>query len=78
MYFLIEDDDLLEKHNTIWDKVSAHIKKQLDSEPIYNKTYWKTNIKPDNNEVTNFYHKKFRLQSYLFHSSYLGFCSKKR
>ena len=27
MNFLIEDDDLLEKYNTIWDKVSAHIKK---------------------------------------------------
>ena len=23
MYFLIEDDDLLQKYNTIWDKVSA-------------------------------------------------------
>ena len=29
MYFLIEDDDLLEKYNTIWDKVSADIKKNL-------------------------------------------------
>ena len=27
MYFLIEDDDLLEKHKIIWDKVSADIKK---------------------------------------------------
>ena len=27
IYFLIEDDDLLEKHNTIWDKVSTDIKK---------------------------------------------------
>ena len=27
MYFLIKDDDLLEKYNTIWDKVSADIKK---------------------------------------------------
>ena len=27
MYFLIEDDDLLEKQNTIWDKVSADLKK---------------------------------------------------
>ena len=27
--FLIEDDDLLEKYNTIWDKVSADIKKNL-------------------------------------------------
>ena len=32
MYFLIEDDDLLEKYyNTIWDKVSADIKKVFDS-----------------------------------------------
>ena len=36
MYFLIEDDDLLEKHNTIWDKVCADIKKEFDSEPVYN------------------------------------------
>ena len=26
-FFFIEDDDLLEKYNTIWDKVSADIKK---------------------------------------------------
>ena len=31
MYFLIEDDDLLEKYNTIWDKVSADIKKEIHS-----------------------------------------------
>ena len=34
MYFLIEDDDLFEKHifvtkNTIWDKVSPDIKNSL-------------------------------------------------
>ena len=28
MYFLIEDDDVLEKYNTICDKVSAYIKKK--------------------------------------------------
>ena len=27
MYFLIEDEDLLKKYNTIWDKVSTDIKK---------------------------------------------------
>ena len=27
MYFLIKDDDLLEKYNTIWHKVSADTKK---------------------------------------------------
>ena len=27
--FLIKDDELLEKYNAIWDKVSADIKKDL-------------------------------------------------
>ena len=27
MYFLIEDDDRLEKYDTIWYKVSANVKK---------------------------------------------------
>ena len=27
MYFLVEDDDLLEKYGTTWDKISAIIKK---------------------------------------------------
>ena len=44
MYVLIEDDDLLEKYNTIWDKVSAYIKKEFDNEPVYNKEYLKTKI----------------------------------
>ena len=29
MYFLIEDDYLLKKYNTIWDKVSADIEKRI-------------------------------------------------
>ena len=56
--FLIEDDDLLEKCNTIWDKVSADIKKEFDSEPAYNKNYFKTKIKSHDDEVTDFYDKK--------------------
>ena len=32
MYFLIEDDGLLEKYNTIWDKFSADIKKENENE----------------------------------------------
>ena len=31
MHFLIEDDDLLGKYNTIWDKVSNDTKKEFDS-----------------------------------------------
>ena len=58
MYFLIEDDDLLEKYNTIWDKVSADIKKEFDSRPVYNKEFLKTKIKSHGDEVTDFYDKK--------------------
>ena len=39
MCSLIEDDDMLEKYNTIWDKVSADITKTVDSERVYNKGF---------------------------------------
>ena len=56
--FLIEDDGLLEKFNTILDKVSADIKKEFDNEPVYNKEYLKTKIKSHGDEVTDFYDKE--------------------
>ena len=58
MYFFIEDGDLLEKHNTIWDKVSADIKQKFDSEPVYNKIFLKIKIKSHGDEVSDFYDKK--------------------
>ena len=39
--FFIEDDDLLEKYNTIWDKVSADIKKEFFSKLVYENFFWK-------------------------------------
>ena len=36
IYFLIGDDNLLKKYNTIWHKVSIDIKKEFNSEPVYN------------------------------------------
>ena len=59
MYSLIEDDNLLEKYNTIRDKVSADIKKEFGSEPVYNKNYLKTKIKSHGDEVRDFFDKKF-------------------
>ena len=41
MYFLIEDDDILKKYNTIWDKVSADIKKNLIVSLSKIKNFWK-------------------------------------
>ena len=53
--FLIKDDDLLEKYNEIWEKVKISIKKEFDSEPIYNEKYLQTKIKSCNGKVnTNF------------------------
>ena len=57
--FLIKDDDLLEKYNTIWGNVCADIKKEFDGEYVYNKNYLKSKIKAHGNEITDFYDKKF-------------------
>ena len=58
MYFLIDNDDLLEKHNTTSDKVSADIKKNFDSELVYNKTFLKTKINSHCDKVTDFYNER--------------------
>ena len=58
MYFLIEDDELLEQYNTIWDKVRADIKKELDSKPVYDNFFLKTKMKSHGDEVTDFGDKK--------------------
>ena len=46
--------------STNWDKVSADIKKEYDSEHVYNKNYLKTKIKSHRDEVPDFYD-NFRL-----------------
>ena len=51
---------IIEKYNTIWDKVNADIKKEFDSKPVYNKEFLKTKIKSHGQEVTDFYDKKFQ------------------
>ena len=53
--FLIEDNDLLEKYNSIWDKVSVDIKKEFGSKPVYNKKTLKTKIYTHDDEVTEFF-----------------------
>ena len=55
MYFLIKDDDLLQKYNTIWSKVTTDIKKEFDSDSVYNREYSKTKIKSHGDEVWDIY-----------------------
>ena len=56
--FLIEGDDILEKYNIIWDKVSADIKKEFDSRRVYHKSFLKTKIKSHGDKATDFYDKE--------------------
>ena len=57
MYFLINNDDLLEKYNTVWDKVNADVRKNL----IVNLsiiTFFENLIKSYGIEVRDFYDKE--------------------
>ena len=57
--FLIKDDKLLEKYNEIWEKVKNSLKKEFDSEPVYNEKYLKAKIKSYNGKInTNFHGNK--------------------
>ena len=55
MYFLIEGEELLKKYNDIWNKDSNSIKKEFNSEPIFNKKFLKTKIKSYVDEATDFH-----------------------
>ena len=55
MYFLIEDDKLLKKYNTIRNKVSTDIKKEFDSEQVYNEKFLKSKIKSYDDEAADFH-----------------------
>ena len=50
MYFLNENDD---------------IKKEFDSEPVYNKNFLKAKIKSHCDEVTDFYAKKIQRRTLI-------------
>ena len=52
--FLIKDNELLEKWNEIWDKVSYATGKELDSNLVYNKKYLKAKIKSYNGKINTF------------------------
>ena len=56
MSFLIKDDELLKKYNEIWEKVKNIIKKEFDSEPVYNEKYLKAKIKSYNRKINKNFH----------------------
>ena len=58
IYFLIEDDDLLKKYNTIWDKVTADIRKEFNSKHAYKNKFLKPKVKYHGDKVTDFHGKE--------------------
>ena len=59
MSFLIKGDELIEKYNEVWEKVRNIIKKEADSELVYNKKYLKAKVKSYNEKInTNFHNSK--------------------
>ena len=56
---LVNDKEILKKYSEIWDKIKSLIKKEINSEQVYNDKYIKTKIKIYNDRVyTNFQHNK--------------------
>ena len=56
---MIKDVELSEKYtnfNKIWKKVSNHIKKGFDSEPVYNERYLKTKLKSHEEKIDWYFH----------------------
>ena len=43
IFSFVEDDELLETYNGIWNKVGNSIKKEIDCEPITRKKFWNQN-----------------------------------
>ena len=59
MNHLVKDEKILKKYSKIWNKIKSLIKKEWNSEPVYNDKYVKIKIKTYNNKVyTNFQHNK--------------------
>ena len=63
---LIQGDELLEKCNSIWNKVSNTIEKEIDWELlIYNKIFLKTKIRSDDDQATDFFDKDIPNQALI-------------
>ena len=65
MYFLTEDEGFLENYNTIWDKFSADIKKNLVASLSIIIIIWKSKLNPMTMKLQIFMIKKFLSQTLI-------------
>ena len=55
MYFLIKDDDVLDKYNEIWKKIKKTLNTKFHSMPVYDEKYIKAKVREFNGVIkTNF------------------------
>ena len=55
MYFKIEDDNILIKHNEIWNNVKKTLSTKLHSQPIFDEKYIKTLVKTFNGVINSIF-----------------------
>ena len=68
MNSFIQDDELLEKYNGVWNKVSNSIKE--DCESVFNKKFLKTKIRSYGDEATYFHIRKILNQVLIILASH--------
>ena len=55
MYFLIKDDEVLNKYNEIWDVIKNKLRIKFYSLPVYDQRYLKTKVREYDGKIkTNF------------------------
>ena len=55
MYFVIKDDNVLDKYNEIWDKIKMELNIKFHSMPVYDGKYIKAKVREFNGVIkTNF------------------------
>ena len=52
MSFVIKDEKLLKKYDSIWNKLSSITEKKFDKKPVYDIKYLNTKIKFYNGNIT--------------------------
>ena len=55
MYFKIEDDNILIKHNEIWNNVKKILNTKFHSQPIFDEKYIKTLVKTFNGVINSIF-----------------------
>ena len=53
-FFLVKDFELLDEQNEIWEKGKNNLRKEFDSEPVYNEKYLKA--KKNNEKINTNFH----------------------